>query len=149
MAPLAPPEAPSPTTNLLFDDNQQTFISRGPTLTPEPPVEPIMVAFAVRKRTGIFPSMITVGRTRNQDIVIAHASVSKFHAIFRTRQEGIIEHLELADAGSRNGTWVNDRRLINRGPAVPVHRDDRIRFADIVLTLVDAETLWNAVHGRP
>jgi pSer/pThr/pTyr-binding forkhead associated (FHA) protein len=92
--------------------------------------------------------MITVGRTRNQDIVIAHASVSKFHAMFRTRQEGITSQLELADAGSRNGTWVNDQRLIIRGPAVPVHRDDRIRFADIALTLVDAETLWKAVNHR-
>jgi hypothetical protein len=146
-APLEPPCSPSPTTNLFFDDNEKTFVSREKG-EPELPVEPILVALGVRKRTGIFPSMITIGRTRNQDIVIAHVSVSKFHAFFRTRHEGATEVLELADAGSRNGTWVNDQRLIARGPSIAVHCDDRIRFADIELTLVDAARLWDAAH-RP
>src|SRR4051794_40548232 len=41
------------------------------------------LVLAVRKTQSTFPSMITVGRTKNNDIVIPDVMISKFHAFFR------------------------------------------------------------------
>ena len=60
------------------------------------------------KRPGAnsFSMMITVGRTENNDIVLKHTMVSKFHAYFRT----LGENFTLVDAGSLNGTWLDGKR---------------------------------------
>src|SRR5437667_7441007 len=41
------------------------------------------VVLPVRKVQDTFESMITVGRARNNDIIVPGAMVSKFHAFFR------------------------------------------------------------------
>src|SRR5579871_2487865 len=41
------------------------------------------VLLAVRKVQSAFPTMITVGRTGNNDLVISDVQMSKFHAFFR------------------------------------------------------------------
>ena len=76
-----------------------------PETTPDPDTHVASVGLViapVRKRLDLFPEMITVGRTGNNDIVIPDATVSKFHAYFRVTDKG----LEIVDAGSRNGTKV-------------------------------------------
>jgi hypothetical protein len=54
-----------------------------------------------------FGMMITVGRARNNDVVLEHKATSKFHAYFR--------HFggkwSLCDANSSNGTYLNGMRL--------------------------------------
>ena len=60
----------------------------------------------LRKVQSTFPSMITVGRTDNNDLVVPDEQVSKFHAFFRL----VGDRVELSDAGSRNGTFVGTRR---------------------------------------
>ncbi|MCI0343362.1 MAG: FHA domain-containing protein [Planctomycetales bacterium] len=63
----------------------------------------------VKDRTQAFHDKITVGRTPNNDIVVKHGSVSKFHAYFLVDPR-TFNHT-LVDAGSTNGTFVNDVRL--------------------------------------
>src|SRR5512142_1690299 len=46
------------------------------------------VVLPVRKVQTTFPSMITVGRAKNNDIVVPDALVSKFHAFFRQFDDG-------------------------------------------------------------
>ncbi len=99
------------------------------------------MAFAVRKQTDTFPQMITVGRTANNDLVIPDVSISKVHAIFTQSARG----LELADAGSKNGTWVAGALLPARGAAVPVKEGDRLRFGRIEFTVVDASACWDTI----
>jgi hypothetical protein len=55
---------------------------------------------------------ITFGRTEEQDLVIDHPSVSRFHAWFE-RGKGS-RGWQVADNGSRNGTVVNERRVSAR-----------------------------------
>src|SRR5262245_12463288 len=44
-----------------------------------------LVAIALNKRPGApFPERVTVGRTRNMDVCLPLAQVSKFHAYFTT-----------------------------------------------------------------
>ena len=66
----------------------------------------------------------TVGRAPDNTLIIDDACVSAHHCqILRYGREVIVR-----DAGSSNGTWIDDRPL--RGQA-PVHNGQTIRFASV------------------
>ena len=66
-----------------------------------------VVELRKREKDASYMNRVSVGRARNQDVVLRHASVSKSHAWFETSETG---GLYVADAGSKNGTWVNGAR---------------------------------------
>jgi len=92
----------------------------------------------LRKVQSTFPSMITVGRTDNNDLVVSDEQVSKFHAFFRL----VGDRVELSDAGSRNGTFVGSKRLEARGASAAIARGDRFAFGAIEFQLFDARGCW-------
>ena len=99
--------------------------------------------FAVAKAAGSpWATRISVGRARNNDIVLPHNSVSKLHAHFSTASSG---EILLSDAGSRNGTRVNERRLGDSNP-VPAVSGDVVTFGGVSLTLLDAAGLHDLVN---
>lgn len=74
---------------------------------------PGAVALPLAARAG--PSgeaRIRLGRTAENDLVIDHPSISRHHAWFELHPRKAI--WQVADAGSRNGTVVNSRRLSAR-----------------------------------
>ena len=85
-----------------------------------------------------FPSMIMLGRTLNNDIVIGDTSISKFHAFFRVGPGSI----DVADAGSRNGTFVGDKKLAPK-QMERLRPGDRVRFARLAFQLLDAPSCWD------
>jgi len=97
----------------------------------------------IRKIQSTFPDMITVGRTANNDIVVADVSVSRFHAFFAVLDEGVA----LADAGSRNGTQVDGERLEPRGPATPVTPGSLVTFGKTDFYVLDAGSLWDRLRN--
>lgn len=114
------------------------------TPNPEPNISVVgLVVAGIRKRQPVFPEMITVGRTANNDVVIPDATVSKFHAYFRTTEKG----LELVDAASRNGTKVMGRVLSPKQP-IDVSLGTRVRFGSIDLVLRDAGETWDAIRKK-
>ncbi len=68
----------------------------------------LLVTPLVKKEENLFPSRICVGRTRNNDLVIPHARISKFHAFFTRSDDGL---WFVTDAGSTNGTYLDGKRL--------------------------------------
>lgn len=78
---------------------------------PEPSAESLEGRlFPVRKRQGgPFADRIGVGRARNADVSLPLPRVSKYHAYF-SRDEGSGGYL-LTDAGSKNGTSIDDAPL--------------------------------------
>ena len=117
--------------------------------TPGEPLRPHVfgdsrLVLPVRKIQGSFPSMITVGRTRNNDVVLADPMISKFHAYFRFADGS----WSLADAGSVNGTRIGDTTLPPKGPPTPLQFGDRVSFGDRVLTFLDAAGTWSALRQR-
>jgi hypothetical protein len=96
----------------------------------------------VKKIQSTFESMITVGRTRNNDIVLLDVEVSKLHAYFR-EVHGVYE---LADGGSANGTRVGDLRLEPKGPGHIVHPGDRVAFAHLEFRFLDAAGCWDELQ---
>jgi pSer/pThr/pTyr-binding forkhead associated (FHA) protein len=116
--------------------------------TPRPPARALVLP--VRNVQREFPGMITVGRTPNNDVVVEDPQVSKFHAFFRAVDGG----LELSDAGSRNGTWIEGARLVPKAswtstsvtPGRSIHSGAQIRFGDFELIFLDAGALWDHLH---
>lgn len=100
--------------------------------------------FPLTKKPGAsFPDRITLGRTPNNDVVVADHSVSRFHAYVR-RDGG---SWMVADAGSKNGSWLGGKTLEARKerklPSGAV-----LRIGDVDLTFYEALDLYAALGGR-
>lgn len=134
-------------SELYADDGGETKIV-GPTDATSRKIQ-VPVALALQKRTDSFPQMITIGRTSNNDVVIAHPSVSKFHAYVRVPAEGLPSDapFQLCDADSGNGTLVNNNR-VPRSPPTEINPGDTIRFGQVELTLLRAAQVWQRLHRR-
>lgn len=108
-----------------------------------PPSPRITDVRAVIKAAGNpYPERVSVGRARNCDIVIRHASVSKLHAHFHIGGA----RLEVADVASHNGTRVNGRPLPPH-QQVAVSTGDIIVFGSIFAKLLDAATLYDLLRN--
>ncbi|MBI3723990.1 FHA domain-containing protein [bacterium] len=82
---------------------------------------------------------ILVGRSRDNDVCIEDAEVSKRHARFAVTKDG----LTLVDNGSTNGTYVNDAKLEAK-KAKPVRPNDAVRFGRAAkMQLFDAEGFFD------
>jgi len=92
------------------------------------------VVIPLVKRTSTFPHVILIGRARSNDVRIDDPSVSKLHARARIIRGGF----DLEDAGSRNGTWV-DEKDIQTG--IAVGRGDRVRFGQRAFMVHEAAEL--------
>lgn len=68
----------------------------------------------------------TVGRTGSNGLVLDDISVSKVHASIVVSDVG----LAVADTGSTNGTFVNDKR-ISYGRSVPFEENDKVKFGTV------------------
>ena len=111
-----------------------------------PPLAPADEPFvlALRKVANAVPSALTLGRATSNDVVIRDSFVSKVHAFFHAGDG----RWELADAGSRNGTWLGSRRLDSKGAAAPVRSGDVLTFGRVAFFFLDAGGLWDRLHDR-
>lgn len=108
-----------------------------PQLAPEPPPETegetyiahytlngkekqVELSFNIKQRRG-------VGRTRDNDLPIEDQSISKIHATLVLNSE---RTLLVADTGSTNGTFINDKRIAY-GRAFPISTADKVKFGNI------------------
>jgi len=96
------------------------------------------LAIPVQKRsTGTYAAQISVGRTRNVDLSLPFAGLSKFHAYFQNDGAG---NWMLTDFGSTNGTYVRDLRLPPKTPRA-LEDGDVVRFGDHAFRFVMPPTL--------
>jgi hypothetical protein len=82
-----------------------------------------IVVSIVKKEGAPFPEQIGLGRAANTDVCLPLGRMSKYHAFFREDGKG---GYVIADAGSKNGTWVDGSRLAPKHPVAVVDRS-RIR----------------------
>jgi hypothetical protein len=72
---------------------------------------------------------VTIGR-EDADVELSASKVSKLHALF-TLNGGLPS---LADAGSKNGTWVNGR-MLSPSEVTPIDVGDELGFGSVSATL--------------
>jgi hypothetical protein len=108
------------------------------------PVE--MELYPLAKKPGAsFRDRITIGRTSNNDVVIADHSVSRLHAYVRQAGAWVV-----ADAGSKNGSWLGHMPLEPRREAA-LAAGAQLRFGDVELTFYRSADLYDLLggdHGR-
>lgn len=76
------------------------------------------------------PGRRVIGRDDGADITIDDRKISRRHATVEVASGRAL----LADAGSTNGTWVNDQRVANNRE---LHDGDRIRMGQVRLRYFD------------
>jgi hypothetical protein len=89
----------------------------------------------VKTVRNVYERKITVGRAKNNDIVIRSPKISKVHAVIERQKEG---DYFLSDLGSTNGTRVNGERL-NRKQTVKLASGDEIKFCRHEFEFLDLE----------
>jgi pSer/pThr/pTyr-binding forkhead associated (FHA) protein len=83
----------------------------------------IELAFSERER-------LSVGRTKENNLVIDDQSISKIHAALVLNSD---RQLMVADTGSTNGTFINGQRIAY-GRAFPIKNGDKINFGTVLVT---------------
>jgi pSer/pThr/pTyr-binding forkhead associated (FHA) protein len=98
----------------------------------------------IRAAKGSLTHLITVGRAVKNDVTISDISVSRFHAFFKRSRVG---GFQLQDAGSSNGTIVNESSVCMKeaGPPMDVKSGDNIRFGQVDVTFLEADALRSYV----
>ena len=96
----------------------------------------------LRKRKAAdrsFSSRVTVVRAVNNDIVLRHPSVSRFHAWF---ERDASNRFVLGDARSKNGTATDGQTLSPLSP-VPLADGTHVRFGSIHAHVCLPTTYWD------
>jgi len=96
----------------------------------------------VKKPGASFADRITIGRTHNNDVAIVDHSVSRFHAYVRQTGSGWV----VADAGSKNGSWLRGVALEPRREQ-PLSSKAVLRLGEVDLTFYVAGDLYEALGG--
>jgi pSer/pThr/pTyr-binding forkhead associated (FHA) protein len=110
---------------------------------PLEPGETDLEVYPLAKKPGAsFPDRITIGRTANNDIVIADHSISRLHAYVRKAGDGWV----VADAGSKNGSVLRGENLEARKEK-PIASRAILRLGDVELTFYAAADLFAALGG--
>jgi pSer/pThr/pTyr-binding forkhead associated (FHA) protein len=88
--------------------------------------------------------LIDLGRTPNNDVVIPDVTVSKLHCYFE--RKGTL--FTLIDAGSRNGTFIDDDKVPTRGQGEPValKTGDNLTIGSVRARFVNAESLQTFIR---
>lgn len=92
---------------------------------PAPSSGPVLARLSVdgtRTSVALRAAPVTIGRGSDQDVRVSDSKASRAHAVVRPRRKG---GWQLEDAGSANGTRVNDQRVPD-GRVVPLRDGDRI-----------------------
>lgn len=97
-----------------------------------------------KKPGAAFSDMITVGRTGNNDVVLDHVTISRFHAYFKT----VDGRWRVCDSGSKNGTRLLGNRLEAR-KEFAIESGNALRFGDLDMTFMTAEALFNFLVEAP
>jgi len=109
--------------------------------------EPDLIVFALRhgrhKQPGEF---ISVGRSASNDVVIPYEPITRFHALFSRDATG---RFFVLDAGSKNGTFVNDSPAPEKGRGEPleVKSGASIRLGPLSFTFLSAAAFHEFVKG--
>ena len=137
--------------NVTIPDLKNVIVNPLPEVPAEPEKEIYIADFTVngnpRKKELAFGDRqrLSVGRTKENDLWLDDASVSKIHAALVLNSE---KHLMVADTGSTNGTFINDQRIAY-GRAFVIKDGDRLKFGTVEVSLehVVKETSPEAIYA--
>ena len=98
--------------------------------------DPVAIELVKGAASNAFPFGVTVGYSEGNDVVLRDPQVSGFHAYF---QESNHQRF-LVDASSRNGTWIDDQKLLP-SKAYPLPAKVTLRFGKLAVTYVEPDQM--------
>ena len=93
----------------------------------------------VKRAVNSFSGMITIGRTPNNDFVIPHPLVSKFHAYFR-HENG---HWKLRDGNSKNRTYIANSMMVPNKDYRVIDKTLVSFSTSVCFLFLEPETFWS------
>ncbi len=93
----------------------------------------LIVEHEGKRSAGVIRGRVIIGRWASSQVCLPDQRVSRIHAWIAPDDQG---EFSLTDAGSRTGTFVNDRPVAGR---VDLRRGDRIRIGPIRLYVAEDE----------
>ncbi|MFK7825357.1 MAG: diguanylate cyclase [Oligoflexales bacterium] len=96
---------------------------------------------ALGKRYMLAGEKLTIGRSVDADITIGEASVSRIHARIIQQNENII----IEDAGSANGTYINDQKVIGR---MSLNDQDMLRLGTVLLKFFSSDNIDGFIQDK-
>jgi len=91
-----------------------------------------------------YQDKVTVGRARNNDIVVRSSKISKIHCMFTKVEEG---GYTIEDMGSVNGTAVNGA-LIKKGEKIPMNDGDVVSFWRYIFEFIELDSLVKLLQAQ-
>ncbi len=119
--------------NVSVPDLKNVVINQPPKSIAEPAKEIYAASFTINDRLHgknlafAEKQRLSVGRTKENDLWIDDASVSKIHAALIVNSQ---KELIVADTGSTNGTFINGERIAY-GRAFALKKGDRLQFGTV------------------
>lgn len=137
-----PPATPvaAPITEMLREDDVTAPVS---VVAGNNPAAQLEVYPLIKKPAAAFPELITVGRTVHNDVVLANHSISRLHLYVTYREE----KWWIADAGSKNGSWLAGQKLLPRRE-VQLTQAAHVRVGELFLTFHLANDAYDALGGQ-
>jgi pSer/pThr/pTyr-binding forkhead associated (FHA) protein len=123
--------------NVTVPNLKNILIDPLPEIKPEVEKEVFIVEFKLNdkpKRVELAfadGQRLSVGRTKENALIIDDGSVSKIHASLVLNSE---KQLMAADTGSTNGTFINGKR-ISYGKAFPISDGDKVKFGTVDVSI--------------
>jgi hypothetical protein len=116
----APPPVDRFRTDLLSRPTRMAVVDGGPG-------DLEVSVHAIKKRPGnLYDDAVMLGRAPSNDIVLPYTDLSKLHAYFGRAPDG---GWFVADAGSTNGTWLDEAQLAANQPA-PLGERTELAFGE-------------------
>jgi hypothetical protein len=137
------PSQPGPgTLTMTLDEEMGERLDEASARGKFTPESAEMELYPLAKKPGAsFRDRITIGRTNNNDVVISDPSVSRLHAYVRQAEGWLV-----ADAGSKNGSWLGHVALEpRRETALPPGAV--VRFGDVRMTFFRSVDLFDLLGG--
>jgi len=124
-------------------DLEQPGGQEGPVL--EPSADFLVLPLRALGRVGRESEMIWIGRSETNEVVIPDSSISEVHAFIRREADGF----QIQDTGSRNGTWIDNVKVLPQGAGdpTPLESGSRLRLGAVGLTFLLAQPFRTLVLG--
>ena len=103
------------------------------------------IAFIAKRPGNLFPHLISIGRSSNNDIRINVDSVSKVHGYFVAKDGGWV----FTDHGSTNGSKL-DQKVLAANHEYPLSHGQQLRLGiNALFEFLSPETLYRVLRGLP
>jgi hypothetical protein len=96
------------------------------------------------RRLPLPGKVVVLGRSIDADVPIPHRSISRRHALVECSARGYA----ISDLGSRNGTWIGERKLVD-GERAAIEIGGSFRVGEVAIVLARDEAIGEEERSAP